>query len=95
MAKGRIPFSVIEEKADDDDNATDIVGSSRSDFDTWMDAVYYDLGEQDRIIMRHRSGYGDADVLDNNTIAERLGVSPAYVSQRAAAIQRKLDAYHG
>jgi DNA-directed RNA polymerase specialized sigma subunit len=95
MAKGRIPFSVIEEKADEDDTSADIVGSSRTDFDTWREAVYYDLGEQDRFIMSARSGYGDTDVLDNNTIAERLGVSPAYVSQRAAAIQRKLDEYHG
>jgi DNA-directed RNA polymerase specialized sigma subunit len=95
MAKGRIPFSVIEEKADDDDTSADIVGSSHTEYDTWRDAVYNDLGEQDRLIMQYRSGYGDADVLDNNAIAERLGVSPAYISQRASAIQKKLDSYHG
>jgi len=95
MAKGRIPFSVVEERSEDDDASSDIVGSTRSDYDTWTDAVYTDLGENDKLIMRFRSGYDGADTLDNTAIADRLGVSPSYVSQRALAIQQKLDRFHG
>ena len=94
MAKGRLPFSTIEE-ADDDNAESDIIGSTRTDYDNWVDAVYSELGETDKLIMQHRSGYNGSDRLDNNAIAEKLDVSPAYVSQRALAIQRRLDAYHG
>lgn len=95
--RGHVPFSVIEEADDDDESgmATDVVASQRSDYDTWMDAVYAELGEIDKLIMRYKSGYGGEQVVDNNEIAKRLNLHPSTVSQRAARIQQRLDAYHG
>lgn len=92
--RARIPTSAYEESFDDDDEAEDIVTSKRTDFDDWIDAVYDDLGELDRLIMMHRTGYRNADTLSNQEIAERLNISPAAVSQRAKRIQRRLDEFY-
>lgn len=92
--RARMPMSVYEEASSDDDTAPDIVGSTRTPYDEWIDAVYHDLGEIDRLILMYRTGYRNSDVLSNQEIANRLSISPAAVSQRANRIQRKLDSFH-
>jgi len=92
--RARIPISAYEESFDEDDEAADIVGSERTEYDDWVDAVYDDLGEIDRLIMMHRTGYRNADVLSNQEIAQKLDVSPAAVSQRVSRIQKRLDEFH-
>jgi DNA-directed RNA polymerase specialized sigma subunit len=92
--RARIPLSVYEDSFDDDDESPDVVGSERTKYDEWIDAVYEDLGEIDRLILMYRTGYRNADVLSNQEIAMRLNISPAAVSQRARRIQQRLDQFH-
>ena len=92
--RARIPMSMYE--ADDDDESTpEPVASSRDDFDDWMDAVYHDLGETDKLIFMYRTGYRGQQPMPNQEIARKLGVSPAYISQRASWIQKRLDEFDG
>ena len=70
--------------------------ASRTDpYDEWVDAVYHDLGEIDRVIMSYRTGFRGAPVLSNGDIAKRLKMTPGAVSQRANRIQGKLDEFYG
>jgi DNA-directed RNA polymerase specialized sigma subunit len=92
--RGRVPMSMLEAD-DDDEGGNDIVTNSREPYEDWADAVYHDLGDTDRLIFMHRSGYRGAPRLQVQQIAEKLGVSPAYVSQRARRIQERLDEFDG
>jgi len=61
--------------------------------DDWIHFVYHDLSDKDKFIFEHKIGYCDKEVLDNNTIAKRLGISPSTVSQRVKLITEKIS--HG
>ena len=50
------------------------------------DAVYGSLGKRDRTIFDHRLGTHGKEQLSGVDLAKKLGVSPAYVSQRASRI---------
>lgn len=91
--KARVPWSTYEEADDDEDDQADVAVTERTPWDEWVDAVYNDLSPRDRAIMRHRAGYGGSPVLGNVEIAEKLGISPQIVSQRARLIQAKLDRF--
>lgn len=93
--RARIPMTSFEEGDDDDDTGQDVVGSTRTDYDDWAEAVFHDLGHIDKLIMQYRTGYGGADKLNNMEIASRVGISPAAVSQRARRIQARLDEFYG
>ncbi len=94
--RARVPFSAYEGSFDEDgdSDAPDIVASERTPYDEWVEAVYHDLGEIDKLILMHRTGYRNADRLSNQDIAYKLNLTPAAVSQRAARIQSRLDAFH-
>lgn len=79
----------------DGDSGADIVGSQRTPEDDWMEAVDSELSPHDQLILRHRTGYQDHEILPNHEIARRLNLTPSAVSQRAQRIQAKLDQYHG
>ena len=51
-----------------------------------MDATYMSLGDLDRAIYDYRLGAHGQKQINGNEIAKTLGVSPAYISQRAARI---------
>jgi DNA-directed RNA polymerase specialized sigma subunit len=90
--RARIPLSAFEEA--DEGEGDELVAGKHDDYDDWLDAVYHDLGNVDRLILMHRVGYRNADLLSTKEIAERLGMSPAAVSQRASRIQKRLDEFH-
>jgi DNA-directed RNA polymerase specialized sigma subunit len=93
--RARVPFSAMNADADDeDDDAPDVVASQRTPEDDWLDAVYHDLGEQDRLIMGYRTGYRNSPVLTNQEIAAKVRMHPASVSQRASIIQKKIDSFY-
>jgi len=91
----RVPWSSVEDKEDDESADNDVVAAENDPYSVWTDAVYHDLGEVDRVILQHRSGYRGHEVLSNADIARRLNMTPAAVSQRAARIQQRLDEFHG
>jgi RNA polymerase primary sigma factor len=53
---------------------------------TAIELVYDSLDDRDRIIYDLKTGGHGNAALDNKSIAKRLGVSPAFISQRGAAI---------
>ena len=57
----------------------------------WEHFVYADLGNVDRAVMDHLLGRNGRRKLSVSEIANRLGVTPGAVSQRAAKIQGLLD----
>lgn len=58
--------------------------------DEWIHFVYHDLSEKDKLIFEYRTGFGGKPILDNNSIAKKLGISPSTVSQRVKLITSKL-----
>ena len=51
-----------------------------------LDATYMSLNQRDKDIFDYRLGRHGKEQLSGNDIAKRLGVTPAYISQRAAHI---------
>ena len=93
-SRARVPLSAVEEANEDNDQGYDVVGGTRSKADDWAEAVYYGLGDLDKLIFMHRSGYRGADKLSNEQIAEKLHMSPQAVSVRARNIQNQLDSFN-
>jgi DNA-directed RNA polymerase specialized sigma subunit len=94
-SRARIPYSVAEESSERDESpSAEQVVHSHNPYDDWSEAVYYGLGDIDKLIFMHRTGYRGADVLPTNAIAQRLNLSPAVVSARAKKIQQQLDSFH-
>ncbi len=89
-----IPLSVLEDDDDDNDNAPDMVAHQVRPEDDWAEAVYHDLGDIDRVIFQHRTGYRGAEQLPNQEIARRLRMSAPAVTQRAQRIQARLDEFN-
>ena len=52
--------------------------------------VEADLDERDAFIFKHRTGMGGAEIMPAQMIAQRLGISPAAVTQRAASIGTRI-----
>jgi DNA-directed RNA polymerase specialized sigma subunit len=94
MRKGISESAYDEGLGEDDDDTPDVVAQSTEPYDEWVDAVYHDLGEVDRVVMAYRTGYRGNPVLSTTDIAKRLRMSPGAVSQRAAKIQAKLDEFY-
>lgn len=92
--RSTIPFSTSESEDEDDETSPDIVKSTMTPEDEWRDAVYHDLGDIDRVIFQHRTGYRSHPVLSNMEIAKRLNLSPAAISQRSSRIQKQLDSLY-
>jgi DNA-directed RNA polymerase specialized sigma subunit len=90
--RARIPMSMVEE-ADDDSTAPDVIGSTRTPQDDWTDAIYYGLGDVDRLILMHKTGYRNGERLDDDAIAGKVGLSVDAVQQRARRIQEQLDRF--
>jgi len=61
---------------------------------TAVEAVYDSADERDRVILEHKMGRGGKELLSNQDIAKRLGVSPGLVSQRSLNLAKSIqDAY--
>lgn len=91
-SRARIPMSMVEE-ADDDNSAPDVIGSTRSPYDDWTDAVYHGLGDVDRLILMHSTGYRSAEILDPEAMSSRVGLSSDAIRERSKRIQQQLDAF--
>lgn len=96
LRRRRMPMSVLESDDDTDQvqtTADNMVVYERSEYDDWADAVYAGLSDIDKIIMKHGFGYKTDEVLDNNTLAARVNLSPAAVSERKRRILKQLQAF--
>lgn len=61
------------------------------DYDAWLDFVYTDLSNTDRVILDYTLGRNGSPKLPLQEVARRLGITPSAASQRAAKIQRLID----
>ena len=57
----------------------------------WRDFVYDGLDDRSKLIMEHTFGMNGKRILDNISIASKLRITPARVSQIRADIQKKMD----
>lgn len=67
---------------------------SKSAKDAWIRYVYMDMNDRDRLVMEHSLGLNGKAVLDTNSIAKKLGVSPGLISQRRTHIENILNEFH-
>lgn len=91
--RARIPMSMVEE-ADEDASSPDVIGSTRTPYDDWVDAIYHGLGDVDRLILMHKTGYRHGEQLDDTALAARVNLSVDAVQKRAHRIQAQLDRFH-
>lgn len=57
------------------------------------DYVYTESDYVDKKILEHKMGYAGAEEMDGQTLAKKLGVSPAQISRRAAKLAFKMNHY--
>jgi DNA-directed RNA polymerase specialized sigma subunit len=55
-----------------------------------VNMVYESLNERDKVIFDLKTGAHGKQMVDNQTIAKRLGVTPALISQRSAQISQMI-----
>ncbi len=83
---------VINESATlSQDTFKDTQASSDLTDDDYFEYVYASVGPVDQKIMEWSSGLHGRQVLSNNAIAAKLGISPAAVSQRRNKIQNMMS----
>jgi len=59
--------------------------------DAWLEMIYHDLGNADRVILDYTLGLHGAPSQSNREIANRLGLTEGAISQRKQKIQLLLD----
>ena len=59
--------------------------------DEWIQFVYHDLSDRDKLIFEHKTGFGGKPVLDNAGIAKKLNLSPSTLSNRLKLINETLS----
>ena len=55
--------------------------------------MYTSLSAPEQVILEHKLGYNNKQILSNNDIAKKLKMSPGRVSQLTTALASKLDEY--
>ena len=83
--------STFDDIASDDDSRS-LPGTIEHDyFGDAEDIVYNSLDKRDKSIYDMKTGRNKKPMLSNKDIAKRLGVSPAFVTQRSAAIAKMIS----
>ena len=58
--------------------------------DEWVQFVYHDLSDTDKLIFEHKTGYGGKKTLDNKAIAKKLNLSTSTLNNRIKLINNTL-----
>jgi hypothetical protein len=58
--------------------------------DEWVQFVYHDLSDKDKLIFEHLTGYGGKPVLSNGEIAKKLNLSTSTLNNRIKLINTTL-----
>lgn len=61
-----------------------------SENDEWVQFVYHDLSDKDKLIFEHKTGFGGKKILDNTAISKKLNLSPATLNNRIKLINTTL-----
>jgi DNA-directed RNA polymerase specialized sigma subunit len=62
-----------------------------SENDEWVQFVYHDLSDTDKLIFEHKTGFGGKKVLDNSGISKKLGISSGVLNNRLKLINSTLS----
>ncbi len=81
--------SFVNEGGETVEPAVNVVGTDPA-LTTATEMVYESLDARDRSIFEFKTGYKGKQELDNQSIAKRLGVTPAFVSQRSAVVTQMI-----
>lgn len=58
--------------------------------DEWIQFVYHDLADKDKLIFEHKTGFGNKPILDNAAIAKKLNLSMSTLNNRLKLINTTL-----
>jgi DNA-directed RNA polymerase specialized sigma subunit len=58
--------------------------------DEWVQFVYHDLADKDKLIFEHKTGFGGKPVLDNAALANKLNLSIGTLNNRMKTINTTL-----
>jgi DNA-directed RNA polymerase specialized sigma subunit len=58
--------------------------------DEWVQFVYHDLADKDKLIFEHKTGFGGKPVLDNASLAKKLNLSIGTLNNRMKVINTTL-----
>jgi DNA-directed RNA polymerase specialized sigma subunit len=58
--------------------------------DEWVQFVYHDLPDKDKLIFEHKTGFGGKPILDNAAIAKKLNLSIGTLNNRMKVINTTL-----
>jgi DNA-directed RNA polymerase specialized sigma subunit len=58
--------------------------------DEWVQFVYHDLSDKDKLIFEHKTGYGGKPILDNATIAKKVNLSVSTLNNRIKLMNETL-----
>lgn len=86
------PLSALDQD-DDDGDSQDVVASTRTDYDDWVEAIYHDLPPTDQLILQHRTGLNGAEKLDAPELAKVTGLSIPQINHRIRRLQQRLNEF--
>lgn len=58
--------------------------------DEWVQFVYHDLADKDKLIFEHKTGFGGKKILNNSEIAKKLNLSTSTLNNRIKLINTTL-----
>jgi len=58
--------------------------------DEWVQFVYHDLSDKDKLIFEHKTGFGGKKILNNSEIAKKLNLSVSTLNNRIKLINTTL-----
>lgn len=59
--------------------------------DEWVQFVYHDLSDKDKLIFEHKTGFGGKPILDNAALAKKLNLSVSTLNNRLKLINTTLS----
>lgn len=59
--------------------------------DEWVQFVYHDLTDKDKLIFEHKTGFGGKPILDNAALAKKLNLSVSTLNNRLKLINSTLS----
>jgi DNA-directed RNA polymerase specialized sigma subunit len=59
--------------------------------DEWVQFVYHDLSDKDKLIFEHKTGFGGKPILDNVQLSKKLNLSVSTLSNRLKLINSTLS----
>jgi DNA-directed RNA polymerase sigma subunit (sigma70/sigma32) len=58
--------------------------------DEWVQFVYHDLSDKDKLIFEHKTGFGGKAIMDNSSLAKKLNLSVSTLNNRLKLINSTL-----